>query len=44
MLEKVCGDSVKDVCPEKNVFRETFSINSFIKLLKYNKRELQTKE
>ena len=40
ILDKVCGDKVKEVCSEKNEFYENNSINRFIKIFKKNKRKM----
>ena len=40
ILEKVCGDNVKDDCSEKDVVCKNNSINRFIKILNNNKREM----
>ena len=45
VLDKVCGDNVKEVCSEKNEFYENNSINRFIKIFKkkINEKCYQTK-
>ena len=40
ILDKVCGDNVKEVCSEKDEVYRNNSINRFIKILKNNKREM----
>ena len=40
ILEKVCGDNVKDDCSEKDVVYKNNSIDRFIKILNNNKREM----
>ena len=42
ILEKVCGDNVKEICSEKDEIYKNNSINRFIKILNNNKRELQS--
>ena len=42
ILDKVCGDDVKDICSEKDEVYKNNSINRFIKILNNNKRELQS--
>ena len=42
ILDKVCGDNVKEICSEKDEVYKNNSINRFIKILKNNKRELQS--
>ena len=42
ILDKVCGDNVKDICSEKDEVYKSFSIIRFIKTLNNNKRELQS--
>ena len=42
ILDKVCGDNVKEVCSEKDEFYKNNSINRFIKILNNNKREIQS--
>ena len=39
ILDKVCGDNVKDICSEKDEVYKKTSINRFIKILNINKRE-----
>ena len=40
ILDKVCGDNVKEICSEKDeVYKNNF-INRFIKSLNNNKREM----
>ena len=40
ILDKVCGDKVNDICSEKDEVYKNNSINRFIKILNYNKREM----
>ena len=40
ILDKVCGDNVKEVCSEKDEVYKNNSINRFIKILNNNKREM----
>ena len=40
ILEKVCGDNVKEICSEKNEVFKNNSIIRFIKILNNNKREI----
>ena len=40
ILDKVCGDNVKKICSEKDEVYKNNSINSFIKILNNNKREM----
>ena len=40
ILDKVCGDNVKEVCSEKAEVYKINSINRFIKFLKINKGEM----
>ena len=42
ILDKVCGDNIKDVCSEKDQVYKNNSINRFIKILNNNKREMLT--
>ena len=42
ILDKVCGDDVKEICSEKDEVYKNNSINRFIKILNNNKRELQS--
>ena len=42
ILDKVCGDNVKDICSEKDEVYKNNSFNRFIKILNNNKRELQS--
>ena len=42
ILDKVCGENVKEICSEKNEVYKNNSINRFIKILNNNKRELQS--
>ena len=42
ILDKVCGDNVKEVFSEKDEVYKNVSINRFIKILNSNKRELQS--
>ena len=39
LLDKVCGDNVKDKCSEKDEVYKNNSINRFIKILNVKKRE-----
>ena len=39
ILDKVCGDRVKEICSEKDEVYKNNSINRFIKILKNTKRE-----
>ena len=39
ILDKVCGDNIKEICPEKDEVYKRNSINRFIKILNNNKRE-----
>ena len=39
ILDKVCGDDIKEVCSEKDEVYKNNSINRFIKILNNNKRE-----
>ena len=41
ILDKVCGDNIKEDCSEKDIVYKNKSINRFIKILNNNKRELQ---
>ena len=42
ILDKVCGEKIKEVCSEKDeVYKNNF-INRFIKILNINKREMQS--
>ena len=42
ILDKVCGENVKDICFEKDeVYKNNYN-NRFIKILNNNKRELQS--
>ena len=38
--DKVCGDNIKEICPEKDEVYKNISINRFIKILNNNKREM----
>ena len=40
ILDKVCGDNVKEICSEKDEVYKNNSINRFIKILNNNKREM----
>ena len=40
ILDKVCGDNIKEVCPEKDEVYKNNSIYRFIKILSNNKREM----
>ena len=40
ILDKVCGDNIKDICPERDEVYKNNSINRFIKILNNNKREM----
>ena len=40
ILDKVCGDNVKEICSEKDEVYKNKSINSFISILNNNKREM----
>ena len=40
ILDKVCGDNIKEVCSEKDEVYKNSSINRFIKILNNNKREM----
>ena len=42
ILDKVCGEIVKEICFEKDEVYKTNSINRFIKFLNNNKREMLT--
>ena len=42
ILDKVCGENVKEICFEKDEVYKNNSINRFIKILNNNKRELQS--
>ena len=42
ILDKVCGDNKKEVCSEKDEVYKNNSIDRFIKILKNNKREIQS--
>ena len=39
ILDKVCGDDIKEVCSEKDEVYKNNTINRFIKILNNNKRE-----
>ena len=41
ILDKVCGDNIKEDCSEKDIVDKNKSINRFIKILNNNQRELQ---
>ena len=40
ILDKVCGDNKKEICPEKEEVYKNNSINRFIEILNNNKREM----
>ena len=40
ILDKVCGDNIKQLCSEKDEVYRNNSINRFIKILNINKREM----
>ena len=40
ILDKVCGDNVKEICSEKDEVYKNNSINRFLKILNNNKREM----
>ena len=40
IIDKVCGDNIKEICPEKDEVYKNISINRFIKILNINKREM----
>ena len=40
ILDKVCGDNVNEIYSEKDEVYKNNSINRFIKILNYNKREM----
>ena len=40
ILDKVCGDNIKDDCSEKDEVYKNNSINRFVKILNNNKREM----
>ena len=42
ILDKVCGENVKDICSEKDEVFKNNSNNRFIKIVNNNKRELQS--
>ena len=42
ILDKVCGDNIKEICSEKDEIYKNNSINRFIKILNNNKREIQS--
>ena len=42
ILDKVCGDNIKEMCPEKDEVYKFITINRFIKILNNNKREMQS--
>ena len=42
ILDKVCGDNIKEICSEMDEVYKNNSINRFIKILNNNKRELQS--
>ena len=40
ILDKVCGDNVKEICSEKDEVYKNISIKRFIKILNNNKRQM----
>ena len=40
ILDRVCGDNIKDDCSEKDEVYKNNSINRFVKILNNNKREM----
>ena len=40
ILDKVCGDNVKEICSEKDEVYKNNSFNRFVKILNNNKREM----
>ena len=38
ILDKVCGDNIKEMCPEKDEVYKNNSFNRFVKILNNNKR------
>ena len=42
ILDKVCGDNVKEICSEKDEVYKNNSITRFIKILNNNNREVQS--
>ena len=40
ILDKVCGENVKEICSEKDEVYKNNSINRFIKILNNNEREM----
>ena len=40
ILDKVCGDNIKEICSEKDEVYKNNSISRFIKILNNNKREM----
>ena len=40
IIDKVCGDNVKEICSDKDEVYKNNSINRFIKILNNNKREM----
>ncbi len=44
ILDKVCSDNIKEVCPEKDEVYKNMSFNSFIKILNNNKRRNAIKQ
>ena len=44
ILDKVCGDNVKEICSEKDEVYKNNSISRFIKSLNNNKREMLSKK
>ena len=40
ILDKVCGDNIKEICSENDEIYKNNSINGFIKILNINKREM----
>ncbi len=44
ILDKVCSDNIKEVCPEEDEVYKNNSINRFIKILNKNKRRNAIKQ
>ena len=42
ILDKVCGENVKDICSEKDVLNKNICNNRFIEVSNNRKRELQS--
>ena len=42
ILDKVCGDITKEICPEKDEIYKNNSINRFIKILNIKNRKMQS--